>query len=177
MGGDLLVKQITQTALRCRVPGGMCYGWATPAAGLFQPGALARTMCFTVLCASDLRHSAVEWSLAPLWPHFYKSPWASWVREPLDASSLPVPPSSPLCRRWSPQDSRGTKILCLFLELKGMLQKVRPKTPKWSPKATANQWKIKKYSTNFRFSTKRAKGNLPTKFLANFKKQLKTSQK
>ena len=59
-----VANHITQTAGRCRVPGGVCYGWAMGVAGVFRLGARARTVCFTVLRASDLRHSAVEWSVA-----------------------------------------------------------------------------------------------------------------
>ena len=55
----------------------------------FAPRVRSRTMCFTVLRASYLRHSAVEWSVAAVWLHFNDREWTSWFRGPPDASNLP----------------------------------------------------------------------------------------
>ena len=60
----LVLHFFIHTVLHCRVPGGVCYGWAMGVAGVFRLGARASTVCFTVLGASYLRHSAVEWSVA-----------------------------------------------------------------------------------------------------------------
>ena len=64
--GPRYILLLPKQCLLCRVPGGLCYGWAMGTAGVCRLGARARTVCFTVLGASYLRHSAVEWSLAAL---------------------------------------------------------------------------------------------------------------
>ena len=61
---------VAQTALGCRVPGGVCYGRAMCEAPRFRLVARADLSCICGDGGFEVRHSAEKWSLAGSSPHF-----------------------------------------------------------------------------------------------------------